>query len=85
MIKLLRVLDGETKHTVEAIGCNEIFYATALKTLKRDFGNSLIIAHSRPCSAFDKPQIKANDKVVLRQFQQQLKCNNLSLLSMGYK
>ena len=85
MIKLLRVLDGETKHTVEAIGCNEIFYATALKTLKRDFGNSLIIAHSRPCSAFDKPQIKANDKVVVRQFQQQLKCNNLSLLSVGYK
>ena len=81
----MRVLDGETKHTVEAIGCNEIFYATALKTLKRDFGNPLLIAPSRPCSVFDKAQIKANDKVVVRQFQQQLKCNNSWLLSMGYK
>ena len=85
MIRLLSVLDGEAKRTVEAIGCNKIFYATALKTLKRDFGNPLIVAHSRLCSVFDKAQIKANDKVGLRQFHQQLKCNNLWLLSMGYK
>ena len=68
MIRLLSILDGEAKHTLEAIGCNKIFYATALKTLKRDFGNPLIVAHSRLCSIFDKAQIKANDKVGLRQF-----------------
>ena len=83
MIRLLSVLDGEAKRTVEAIGCNKIFYATALKTLKRDFGNPLIVAHSRLCSVFDKAQIKTNDKVGLRQFHQQLKCNNAWLLSVG--
>ena len=57
----------------------------ALKTLKRDFGSPLIVAHSRLCFVFDKVQIKANGKVSLRQFHQQLKCNNLWLLSMGFK
>ena len=51
MIRLVSVLDGEAKRTVEAIGCNKIFYATAL--------------------VFVKAQIKANDKVGLRQFHQQ--------------
>ena len=85
MIRLISALDGEAKRTVEAIGCNKIFYATALKTLKRDFGNPLIVAHSRLSSVFDNPQIKAYDKIGLRQFHQQLKCNNSWLLSMGYK
>ena len=85
MIRLLSTLDGEVKRTVDAIGCNKIFYATALKTLKRDFGNPLIVAHSRLSSVFDKPQIKASDIISLRQFRQQLKCNNSWLLSMGYK
>ena len=34
MIRLLSKLDGEAKRTVDTIGCNKIFYATALKTLK---------------------------------------------------
>ena len=85
MTGLLSVLDGEAKLTLEAIGCNKTFYATALKTLKRDFGNTLIVAHSTLCSVFNKAQIEANDKVGLRQFHQQLKCNNSWLLSMGYK
>ena len=66
MIRLVSVLDGEAKRTVEAIGCNKIFYATDLKTLKRDFGNPLIVAHSILCSVFDKAQMKANDKAGLR-------------------
>ena len=57
MIRLPSVLDGEAKRTVEAIGCNKTLYATALKTLKRDFVNPLIIGHSRLCSVFDKAQI----------------------------
>ena len=85
MIRLLSTLDGEAKRIVDTIGCSKIFYAAALKTLKRDFGNLLIVAHSRLSSIFDKPQIKANDKISLRQFHQQLKCNNSWLLLMGYK
>ena len=45
MRRLLSVLDGDAKISIEAIGSNGIFYATALKTLKRDFGNPLLIAH----------------------------------------
>ena len=87
MIRLLilSTLDGEAKRTVDAIGCNKIFYATALKTLKRDFGNPLTVAHNKLSSAFDKPQIKANDKISLHRFHQQFRCNNSWLLSMGYK
>ena len=71
MIRLLSTLDGEAKRTVDAIGCNKIFYAIALETLKRIFGNTLSVALSRLSSVFDKPQIKANDKISLRQFHQQ--------------
>ena len=63
MIRLLSTLDRGPKRTVGAIGCNKIFYATALKTLKRDFVNPLIIAHSTLSSVFDNLQIKANDKI----------------------
>ena len=70
MIRLLSTWDGETKRTVDAIGCNKIFYATTLKTLKRDFRNPLLVAHSRLNSVFDKQQIKANDKISLCQFRQ---------------
>ena len=65
-IRLLSTLDGEAKRTVDPIGSKKIFYATALKTLKRDLGNPLIVAHSRFSSVFDKPQIKGNDKISLR-------------------
>ena len=63
MIRLLNTLDREAKRTVGAIGCNKIFYATALKTLKKDFVNPSIVAHSTLSSVFDNPQIKANDKI----------------------
>ena len=72
--KVLSVLDGQAKCTMEAIDCNKIFYGAALKALKRDFDNPLTVAHSRLCSVFDQAQIKTNYKVSLRQFQQQLKC-----------
>ena len=68
VIRLLSTLDGEAKRTVDTIACSKIFYANALKTLKRDFGNPLIVAHSRLSSVIDKPQIKASDKISLRQF-----------------
>ena len=68
VIRLLSTLDGEAKRTVDAIAGSKIFYATALKTLKRDFGKPLIVAHSRLSSVIDKPQIKASDKISLRHF-----------------
>ena len=39
MEHLLSVLEGDAKRVVSAIGRNGLLYATALKTLKREFGN----------------------------------------------
>ena len=39
MERLLSVLDGDAKRVVSAIGRNGLFYAAALKALKREFGN----------------------------------------------
>ena len=37
---LLSVIEGEAKQSVEAIVHNGIFYATAVKSFKRDFGST---------------------------------------------
>ena len=57
---------------------------TALKSLKRDFGNPVVVSDFKVKLTLDKPQIKGNNHTVLRQFQQELKCNNSWLISMGY-
>ena len=85
MAHLLSVLDGEAKKEVETISASGIFYATALKTLTRDFGSPLLISHFRLKCLFDKPQIRANDRITLRQFHQELKLAITWLMSVGYK
>ena len=85
MTRLLSVLDGEAKKAVETIGTSGIFYATALKILKRDFGSPLLISHFRLINLFDKPIIRANDRITLRQFHQELKLTITWLMSVGYK
>ena len=45
MERLLSVLKGENKRAVEGIGTNGIFDPTALKLLKREFGNPLVVSH----------------------------------------
>ena len=83
--RLLTALEGETKESVESIGCEEIFYAKELKSLKRDFGNPLLVPHLIIKSIFDQPQIKPNDEIELRKYHQQVKITNTWLLSMGYE
>ena len=84
MERFCSVLDGEAKRVIEAIGKSGRFYATALKTLKRDFGNPLLVSHAKLKLLFDQPQIKGVDRMSLRRFHQHLKINNTWLLSMGY-
>ena len=43
--RLLSVLDGEAKRAVSAIGQDGLFYASALKILKRDFGNPIMVSY----------------------------------------
>ena len=47
MEKLINVLDGDAKRTVAAVGHSGLFYASALKLLKQDFGNPLVVSHKK--------------------------------------
>ena len=82
---LITVLDGEAKRVIAAIGSNGMFYATTLKSLKKNFGDLLLIAHLKIKAVFDRPQIKSNDRIGLRNFLQHLKICNSWLCSIGYK
>ena len=44
MERLLSVLDGDAKRVVSATDRNGLFYATALKALKREFGNPYAVS-----------------------------------------
>ena len=56
MLKLISVLDRKAEQVIAAIGSNGIFYATALKTLKKNFGDPLLVAHLKIKAVFDRPQ-----------------------------
>ena len=65
MLRLFSMLDGEAQRVIAAVGSNGIFYATALKTLKKDFGDPLLLAHLKLKAVFDRPHIKTNDRIGL--------------------
>ena len=85
MTNLLSVLDGEAKKAIEAVRTCGLFYASSLKILKREFGNTLQVAHLSLKSMFNRPQIKPNERSALREFHQQIKLNITWLSSLGYK
>ena len=82
--RLISVLEGDAKKVICSVGIQSIFYATALKTLKRDFGNPVAVAHLKTKTLFDAPQIYANDWVGLRLFHLQLNCCITWFQSMDY-
>jgi len=84
MERLISILKGEAKKSIESFGTSSLFYASALKSLKRDFGNNFVIAHLKLKTIFDKPQIKFNDREALRDFHQEIKCSITWLSSIGY-
>ena len=47
MERLISTLEGEAASAVKAIGTSGLFYASALKTLKRDFGNPAVVSHMK--------------------------------------
>ena len=71
MDHLMKSLDGEAKTSVKIVGTNGYFYATALKSLKMDFGNFLVVSHLKLKKLFDQKQINIKDKLGLRPFHQQ--------------
>ena len=66
MERLLSVLDGDGKKSVEVLGTSRTFYAKALKFLKRDYENPLVIAHLRFKALFFHPQLKVFDQSSLK-------------------
>ena len=63
MERLLSVLESHVKKVICSVGRQYIFYATAIKTLKRDFGNTVVVAHLK---------IKNDAKIVTRYHLRQL-------------
>ena len=85
MDRLLSVLDGDAKRLIQSIGSSGIFYTTALKALKRDYGNPIMVSDLRVKSLFEFPPIKSNDRIALRNFHQKLKITITWLKSIGYE
>ena len=83
MERLLSVLDGEAKRTVISIGRNGLFYATAMKMVKSNFGNPMVVSFLKLKSVLDLPQITNKNRAGLRAFNQQLKSVITWLNSMG--
>ena len=84
MDHLMNSLDGEAKRSVKTVGTNGYFYATALKVLKRDFGNPLVVSHLKLKKLFDQKQINIKDKLGSHSFNQQLRTCISWLSSTGY-
>ena len=72
-----------TERAVEGIVTNGIFYPTALKLLKREFINPLVVCHLKMKELFEQPPIKGNDRTSLCQCYHLVKFNNTWLLYMG--
>ena len=83
MERLLSVLDREAKRTVISIGKNGLFYATAMKTLKNNLGNPMVVSFLKLKSVLDLPQITKENRPGLTAFHQQLKSVITLLNSMG--
>ena len=82
--RLLSVLDGEAKRVVSAVGQDGIFYASALKFLKREFGNPLMVSYLKLKEVLELPQIQFDDQNSLRNYHQKLKTIVTWYKTMGY-
>ena len=61
-----------------------MFYPKALKTLKREYGNPLLVSNLKLKKLFEQPQLKNQNRAALREYQHQLKFINTQFLSVGY-
>ena len=84
METLISVLDGDAKCAVAAVRHNGLFYASALKLLKQDFGNPLVVSYKKVKAVLDQPQSQPNDKTSLRRYHENLRATVIWLKSMGY-
>ena len=81
---LISVLDGDAKRAAPAVGHSGLFYASALKLLKQDFGNPLVVSYKKVKAVLHQPQIQPNGKTSLLCYYQSLRSTVMWLKSMGY-
>ena len=56
MERLISVLDGDAKRAVAAVEHSGLFYASALKLLKQDFGNPLVVSYKKQKQLWTNPK-----------------------------
>ena len=66
------------------MGRNGLFYATALKALKREFRNPYAVSLFKLKAVLDQSQIQTDDQKGLKQIHQRLNIVITLLTSMGY-
>ena len=81
MERLLSVLERLKNH-LKVLGKTVFFFVAALKTLQKDFGNTLTVDYLKMKLLFEK--LNNNDRTSLKDFQQQLKRHIKWLKSIGY-
>lgn len=75
MAYVFQNLDGEAKKAVESLGVTGHSYAAALKTLKRQFGNTNSVATAYLNNMLDSTLVPSNDKQALRDYYYQVKAS----------
>ena len=73
MDRLLSVLDGEAKRAVSAIWQDGRLYVSALKLLKREFDNPLMISYLKLKDVLELSPIQYDDQNSLKNYNQKLK------------
>ena len=71
--RLLTVLDGEAKTAARAIRQDSLFCSSALKLLKREFGNPLMASYLKLKYVSELPPIQHDHQNSLRNYHQKLK------------
>ena len=83
MAYLFQNLDGEDKKAVESLGVTGHSYPTALKTLKRQFGNPNSVATAYLNDMLNSSYLPSNDRQALRDYYYQVKACTTRCVKMG--
>ena len=78
MEHLISMLNGKAKWVVASVGYSEIFYASALKALKYNFGNPVVVSYMKLKTVLDLLQLPSNNHNGLRAYHQKLKATKRS-------
>ena len=68
MVQLRMHVTGDAERTISGLGLRGVMYATALKTLKENFGQPSVIARAFIRKITERKKIQPDDRQVLREF-----------------